>query len=352
MPSTLAQVTAIVLLFLPTRATAEPQPVAATIETTLVTAQGQIRQFAFDGDATTYFKSSKNAGRADHFTLVFDKPVTCKSIMATTGQPDGANGLDAGALEVSVDGKRFTPLAKFEVGQAHAKLDGKRIVAVRIRPAQDLEHPLAIREFVIESLPAVATFKYPIEFVVDVSDAPEMKAWAEKAAAICQRQYAMINEELKSEGFKPPTVISLTLQNDYDGVAAASGNKIKGSVKFFKNHPDDFGAMVHETVHCVQLYRTRNNPGWLVEGIADYVRFFKFEPDKLGRIAVDRARYDGSYRITAAFLAYVAQKYDKQLVLKLNKALREGEYKEEIWKALTKKTVQQLGDEWKQSLRK
>jgi hypothetical protein len=39
-------------------------------------------------------------------------------------------------------------------------------------------------------------------------------------------------------------------------------------------------------------------------------------------------------------------------VKKLNKAMREGEYKEEIWKTLTKKTVQELGEEWKASLAK
>ena len=32
-----------------------------------------------------------------------------------------------------------------------------------------------------------------------------------------------------------------------DGVAYASGNRITGSVEYFKSHPDDFGAMVHET---------------------------------------------------------------------------------------------------------
>ena len=51
-------------------------------------------------------------------------------------------------------------------------------------------------------------------------------------------------------------------------------------MKYFKANPDDIGAMVHETVHCVQLYRGRGNPGWLVEGVADYVRFFKYEPGK------------------------------------------------------------------------
>ena len=58
----------------------KPAPVAAAIETTLATARGQIRQFAFDGDPDTFFASEKNPGGADHFTVVFDKPVKVKSI--------------------------------------------------------------------------------------------------------------------------------------------------------------------------------------------------------------------------------------------------------------------------------
>ena len=85
-------------------------------------------------------------------------------------------------------------------------------------------------------------------------------------------------------------------------------------MKYFKDHPDDIGAMVHETVHVVQRYRTRNNPGWLVEGIADYVRFYKYEPGKLRPLNPNRAKYDGSYKVTAQFLAYLSDKYDKEIV--------------------------------------
>src|SRR5436305_3991992 len=119
----------------------------------------------------------------------------------------------------------------------------------------------------------------------------------------------------------------MALKNNYTGVAQAAGNRITGSVKFFKAHPDDIGAMVHETVHCVQLYRGRGNPGWLVEGVADYIRFFKYEGGKIGiRLTPERAKFDASYRITAAFLAFVTEKYDPQLVRKLNAAMREGRY--------------------------
>jgi hypothetical protein len=121
----------------------------------------------------------------------------------------------------------------------------------------------------------------------------------------------MICEELKSDGFTPPRRVTITLEGSYVGVAATSGGHIVGSAAYFRAHPDDVGAMVHETVHVVQGYRGGNNPPWLVEGIADYIRFFKYEPGKLGRIDPGRARYDGSYRVTAAFLAYLAEKYDK-----------------------------------------
>ena len=176
-----------------------------------------------------------------------------------------------------------------------------------------------------------------------------MKEWMEKSARICEREYTMLNEELKSDGFKPRTVISMTLKNNYNGVAATGGGRITGSVKYFKAQPDDFGAMVHETAHAVQSYRTGNNPGWLVEGIADYVRFFKYEPGKIGRI---RGKYDGAYRETAAFLNYVTRNATRNSSRNSTKSVREGEYKEEIWKTLTKKTVQELGEEWKATLKK
>jgi Peptidase of plants and bacteria len=326
-------------------------PVAAIVQTTLASAPRQIRQFAFDADPDSYFASKDNAGAADHFTLVFDKPVALKAVAVTTGKPNGGDALDAGKLEVSADGKTFEPLVPFTDGVARAKPDERKVHAIRIQPGKDLDHSLAIREFTIESEPPVAVFKYPVEIVVDVSDAPEMKEWAEKAAHVCERQYPMICEELRSDGFKPRNMITMRLRNDYQGVAAAGGGRITGSVKFFQAHPDDIGAMVHETVHCVQQYRTGNNPGWLVEGIADYIRFFKYEPGKLRPLNPERARYNGSYKVTAAFLAYVTDKYDPELVRKLNKVMREGEYKEEVWKTLTKKTLQELDEEWRASMR-
>jgi hypothetical protein len=326
--------------------------VAASVESTLATGSGQIRQFAFDGDDATYFKSSRNPASTDHFTLVIDKPVVLKSVAVITGQFDGTEQLESGVLEVSTDGKEFGEVAVFKNGKAAGMADTRPIKAIRLRPGSDHEHPLAIREMTIASEPAVAVFRYPVEFAVDVADAPEMREWADKVARICERAWPMLNEELRSDGYKPPRQVTMSLKSDYRGVAATSGTHITGSVKFFKDHPDDVGAMVHEAAHVVQSYRSRGNPGWLVEGIADYVRFFKFEPGNLGQIDPNRAHYNGSYRVTAAFLAYLAEKYDKDIVLKLNKLMREGAYKMEVFQDLTGKPVEELDEEWRATLKR
>jgi hypothetical protein len=162
----------------------------------------------------------------------------------------------------------------------------------------------------------------------------------------------MINDELKSAEFEPPHQVRMSLKSDYKGVAAAGRGRITGSAKYFKDHPNDVGAMVHETAHIVQRYRGGDNPSWLVEGVADYIRFFKYEPGKLGPIDADRAHYDHSYRVSAAFLSYVTDRYDSQIVRKLNAMMRQGEYKEEAFQQLTGKTVRELDEEWRATLRR
>lgn len=329
----------------------KPTSVAAVVETTLTTDGEKIRQFAFDGSADTYYASTKAPTEKDSFTLKFDKPVTVKSVKVATGKPKGGSELAGGVLSGSADGKAFDQLAKFADGTATAKPE-KKFTAVRIEFPADAKEPLLLREITLETDPPVATFKNPVEIVPDTTDAPELKEWFEDVAKLCEKQYAMICDELKAEGYTPPTRITMTMKKDYNGVAYAQGNKIVGSVKYFEKNKGDVGAFVHETAHCVQQYRGRNNPGWLVEGVADYVRFFKYEANKPAKLAPEKAKYDGSYRTTAAFLDFLIETQDKEIVKKLNDTMRKGKYADTIWKDLTGKTVEELGREWQKSLAK
>ena len=324
--------------------------VAAAVESTLPTESDKVRQFAFDGDEETYYASENPPGPKDMFTLTLAAPVTVKSVSVRTGKPDGSETLESGTLEGSRFGKTFEELAKFSGGEAKAKSKGP-LKVIRIRPL-GATHPLVVREIAVDSEPRVETFKYPVEFVVDSSDAPEMKEWAEKVARLCERVYPQINEELKSDGYKPISLVRIKMKRGINAPAFASNGQITGKVEFFKEHPDDVGAMVHETAHIVQHYRGRkSNPGWLVEGIADYIRYIKFEPEKPRRFNAERAHYNSSYGVTARFLDYVSRRYDKQLVLKLNNAMREGTYKDDLFTELTGKPLKTLDEEWRATLR-
>jgi hypothetical protein len=329
----------------------KPTPVAAVVSSTLTTDGEKIRQFAFDGSADSYFASAKPPAKGDTFTLTFDQPVTIKSVKVVTGKPKGGNDIADGVLSGTADGKEFGQLAKFADGVASAKPE-KKLAAVRIEFPADAKEAVAVREFTLETDPPLAVFKYPVEIVPDATEAADMKEWLEGVARLCEKQYPMICDELGVDGFTPPTRISMTLKKDEKGVAYASGSRIVGAVKYFSEHKDDVGAFVHETAHCVQQYKGRRNPGWLVEGVADYVRFYKYEPNKPKPLAPEKAKYDGSYRTTAAFLEYVVTTHDKEAVRKLNDAMRKGKYTPDLWTDITGKSVEDLGRDWQRSLAK
>ncbi len=192
---------------------------------------------------------------------------------------------------------------------------------------------------------------YPV-ITIDTTGAPDMAGFAARAKAICEAQYAPIAEYLKSDGFTPPVAFKLIFR-EMDGVAYASGDEIHFSAKFFRANPQDYGAAVHEMTHIIQHYRGGNNPGWLVEAVDDYVRFYRYEPvTNLPKANPDRVGDEPeAYRVGAQFLDWSQTKYAKDLVPQLNAAMREGRYKDEIFQEKTGKTLKALWAEWKTSLR-
>lgn len=113
-------------------------------------------------------------------------------------------------------------------------------------------------------------------------------------------------------------------------------------------NPEDIDVVTHEVMHIVQSYPSRSGPGWLVEGIADYVR------DKYGvnnaaanwslPDVKENHHYTNSYRIAARFLKWVEEKQKKGFIKKLDTALRDRTYTESIWTDNTTKTLDELWD--------
>jgi len=205
------------------------------------------------------------------------------------------------------------------------------------------------------------------EITIDTTETPDLTEWAKKdLAPVVRLWYPKLVKMLPSEGYEAPKRVSVTFSASMQGVAATGGTRVRCAAGWFRQNlqGEAKGAVVHELAHVVQNYgiarRTNPNatrtPGWVVEGICDYIRWFLYEPQTHGADItarnISRARYDANYRISGNFLNWVTGTYDKEIVRKLNAAAREGKYSEDLWKTATGHTVQELGDEWKAALEK
>ncbi|MGA2619631.1 MAG: basic secretory protein-like protein [Thermoguttaceae bacterium] len=195
-----------------------------------------------------------------------------------------------------------------------------------------------------------ADAKPAIQVDLDMSEVPEMKDWCLRAKEILEQWYPKVVETLGASSYPLPRHIKLIFKNSKKGIAGTAGNQIFCTAAWFKAHPDDYGALVHEMVHVVQAY-PKYDPPWLVEGIADYVRFWVYEPGaKRPRLNPARARYQDGYKTTGAFLAWLVAKYDKDLVRKLNTACHKNQYEESLFRQYTGKDLDALWSEFKGTL--
>jgi hypothetical protein len=215
-----------------------------------------------------------------------------------------------------------------------------------------------------ETKPIIARFSADgdrYHFVIDATAAPDLMEWAEKELRpVVQEWYPKLVAMLPSDGFTARTNVTIRFRDNMGGTpASAGGGNINCNAGWFRRElkREAAGAVVHEMVHVVQSYRRGSDanaqrmPGWLVEGIPDYIRWFLYEPQTKGAEITERnlarASYDASYRITGNFLNWVTQQYDTNIVRKLNAAGRAGKYNADLWKEYTGKSLLELGGEWK-----
>lgn len=131
----------------------------------------------------------------------------------------------------------------------------------------------------------------------------------------------------------------------YDGVAATGNGLARYNPAWLHKHPEDIDVVTHEVMHIVQAYPDNAGPGWLTEGIADYVRYDYGVNNVEAKWSLPAfaptQHYSNSYRITARFLLWI-EKQHIGTVKALDSAMRTKTYTEGIWKKLTGSTVDEL----------
>lgn len=197
----------------------------------------------------------------------------------------------------------------------------------------------------------------PVTFTVDTTQAPDLDPWAkEYLIPVIKEWYPKIVEMLPGKEFKAPESFRIKFDTSYKGVAATMGTLVVCDPTWYRKElkREALGSIVHELVHVVQQYGRQRVPGWLTEGVADYIRWYLYEPESKGCEIkpenADRVRHNQSYRVSANFLNWVVATHDKELIGELNAALREGRYAPDFWNQRTKMDLETLATGWKKSL--
>lgn len=115
-------------------------------------------------------------------------------------------------------------------------------------------------------------------------------------------------------------------------------------------NPGDLGMIVHELMHVIQV-GYKNCPSWLIEGTADYVRYYWFDPpSRRPRAGRSSDCHDG-YGTTAEFLDWTAHRYAPNLLRAMDLGFRSGQSVDDILISATGHNLDQLNTEWKRQLR-
>lgn len=185
------------------------------------------------------------------------------------------------------------------------------------------------------------------EVTADWSAKPELEPWMRKAAALATEWHPRL-ENLLADGSGPaPNKIRLVLKDDPNGVAYASGGTITIMSGWIQKQPDDFGLVVHEVVHVVQNYRGRSE-FWVLEGIADYLRWAIYEGKPQHWFPVNRKPdgYRSGYQVAGGFLLWLESNKSPGIVRRLNTALRQRKYQPALFEEWTGSSVDALYAEY------
>lgn len=163
-------------------------------------------------------------------------------------------------------------------------------------------------------------------FVLDLAEAPHLDGWSKELVRRAAAWWPRIARALASPGFVAADEVTIRFSNDTDDAyATALGTLVTVNADYITRNPDDFGCVAHELAHVVQDYPDTAGPVWLVEGVADFIRYYTLFPDDPRRAFVaGEVDYRSAYQPTAAFLDYLEATRAPGCVRYVNGVMRAG----------------------------
>ena len=327
---------------------------------------GHNAMFAVDGDEGTWFATQRGVKAGECFTVIFNEPMRVEKLSVLTGYADGRERLAEGAIEVSEDGAAFTEAANLTDGAVSVAGPGRVLKAVRLRVLADAG-ALVLREFRAGDAPlapagvvraAREVGGTTVMFRGDASqfsgeEQKQLTAFLEQCATLCGDKIGEMAKRLDSPWEDVPKTIVVVYKTDPRGVPGyALGNCLTLNTQWvLHNREESVGMFIHELSHVVQRY-PGGNPGWLVEGLADLIRYELSPADdvwvrRTDAIDPKHSDYRHAYGEAAKFLAWIQKTHAPGLEGKLSRAMHDGKYRDELWTEIAGKDLAALWSEYR-----
>ena len=175
------------------------------------------------------------------------------------------------------------------------------------------EKPLAAMRLPLTAKTAIAP---KVKIIFEGEPTAGVRSWAEESARVVTEWWPQVAHLLATDDFRAPEQLTLTFKNELKDPGHRTADGIFISIPWITKHPEDFGMIIHEMTHAIQDYHgVPKDSGWLTEGIADYIRYWHYEPEvPHRRIDPAKASYRDGYSTTGSFLAWLMVKYDRRTV--------------------------------------
>ena len=164
----------------------------------------------------------------------------------------------------------------------------------------------------------------------------ELRRWAE--SVIAEHAVAVARAIGLSD---PPTDVRVEIDRPGPGPGWTTDATIHLGERWFAEHPDDVGCVLHELAHAYMRAPDQPDAPWLIEGIADYVRDV-LRHDASWTMAHHRqGSATAGYQTTAHFLLWLEAR-EPGSVAELSRRLSAGTYDEETFVEITERPLSVL----------
>jgi len=177
-----------------------------------------------------------------------------------------------------------------------------------------------------------SSFDENVEIVNHLNGANDLRDHAEAMKRMMLEWFPFIQGQLSTPAYRKVNKIDVYYDEKDNGIYAA-GTEIHIPQGYVRNNKGDTGVFIHEMTHVI--HQSRNCPGWVVEGTAELMRRWHYEPKTTPTKPTNQEL--GNAYVGDWLLEYLNTYMQRPMFYMITKACQEGSWRDSWLKDMTGK---------------